>query len=100
MTYHTAYIYHKTDNLLPWLEAREPNPTARQREYYAEERDIELVLLIRHDGKRTLCRIKCPINPLPVRGEFEAPSALAVRSWLNHNGWFYKQTIRADMFNA
>ena len=98
-TYHTAHIYHKTGNLLPWLESRYPNATDRQREYYAQERDIELILLVRHENGRTLCRIKCPVNPLPVRGEFEVP-VLDVRSWLNHNGWLYKQTIHIDMFNA
>ena len=101
-TYSTAYIYTKKGNLLPYMETKIPNPTERQKEYYGTERDIELILLVRYDKstRRTLCRIKCPINPIPLKGEFEVASATAIRSYLNRNGWLYKQTVHRDMFNA
>jgi len=110
MKYGSAIIFTKNGNLLPWLYAkadkRELTVTERMKELYGKEKEIQLVLLIREEaeaaltnGKRRLiCRIKCPINPLPIRGEFEVPSISAITSFLNANGWKKKETIWANMF--
>ena len=70
----------------------------RMEEYYAKERDVELILLVRYDGNKTLCRIKCPINPMPVKGEFEAASLSAMISFLVSNGWSVKEKLSPRMF--
>lgn len=57
------------------------------REHYAKERDVRLILLVRYEGKRTFCAIKCPINPLPVTGEFEVPNINALQHFLKNDGW-------------
>lgn len=68
------------------------------RKYYAKERDVQLILLTRYEKGKLMCRIKCPINPLPVKGEFEAPSLTSVEAFLYSNGWKFKQKFYPQMF--
>lgn len=73
---------------------------------YAKERDISLIAMFRYESEKAngrrithcLCKIKCPINPLPVKGEFEAPGASEVVEYLINNGWTIKQKIYPRMF--
>ena len=68
------------------------------RKYYAKEREVQLILLTRYEKGKLMCRIKCPINPLPVKGEFEAPSLTSVEAFLYSNGWKFKQKFYPQMF--
>lgn len=99
MKYQLAWIFTKKGNLLPWWHSKHCNPSEQAEKFYGEEREIELILLIRNDNGRVYCRIKCPVNPLPVKGEFEVPSFNAIISFLYQNGWKRKQTICISMFN-
>ena len=97
--YHTVYRFTKRDNLLPWYDDRpDINHTPSIREYYAREREIQLMLLVRHEEGKCICRIKCPINPLPIKGEFNATSAADVTRLLASLGWRYKDIIKPGMF--
>ena len=107
-TYHTAIIYTKRDNLLKWLNHRYPEhadvekefaaEAARIRAEYATEREIQLILLVRHEENKCICRIKCPINPLPIKGEFQCVSTSEMTKLLASMGWKYKEKVHSGMF--
>ena len=107
-TYHTAIIYTKRDNLLKWLDHRYQEyvdvekefaaEAARIRAEYATEREIQLILLVRHEEGKCICRIKCPINPLPIKGEFQCVSTSEMTRLLSSMGWTYKEKVRSAMF--
>ena len=106
--YHTAIIYTKRDNLLKWLDHRYLEyvdvekefaaEAARIRAEYATEREIQLILLVRHEEGKCICRIKCPINPLPIKGEFQCVSTSEMTRLLASMGWTYKEKVRSAMF--
>lgn len=100
MKYQYAEVYTKWGNLLPFVHGKHVSITEAVRRVYAEEREIQLLLLVRHDydSGKIFCRIKCPVNPLPVKGEFEVPNLSAVRDFLILNGWSRKQIISTRMF--
>ena len=95
-TYHTAFIFTKRDNLVKYFWGKPA--LSNHQEYYARERDVQLILLVRYDEGKCICRIKCPINPLPIKGEFETPSASAVSHTLQTMGWTYKEQLHLSMF--
>ena len=98
-TYHTAIIYTKHTNLMPWYNGRcdaPRNPTAR--EYYSKDREVQLILLVRHEDGKCICRIKCPINPLPIKGEFQCVSTGEMSKLLKSMGWTYKEKVHSGMF--
>ena len=107
--YSTAYVLHKYTNLLPWFSSNVKEPSLksdghhvweRMKEDYAKPRDIRLILLVRYEGNNECyCKIRCPINPLPVKGEFNAPSINCVINFLRKDGWETMQTLHASMFN-
>lgn len=105
-TYHTAIIYTKRDNLLKWLQANyeifgshgSDEKAKRIRAEYAKEREIQLILLVRHEEGKCICRIKCPINPLPIKGEFQCVSTSEMTRLLASMGWKYKEKVRSAMF--
>lgn len=106
--YTTVTIFTKKGNLLPYLRlSHEPmfEPTSdRAREYYGKEREIELVLATRYErkasgrGSKLMCKISCPVNPLPIKGEFETPSYRAICDFLYSHGWTKKETISQHWF--
>ena len=104
--YSHAFILTKKGNLLPWWHSQDfCSMSATAAEYYGRERDIELIAMFRYEpdretkcGHHTLCKIKCPVNPLPIKGEFEAPSREAVLHFLKANGWCLKQKLDLTMF--
>lgn len=104
--YHTVYRFTKRDNLLKWLQSNHEmfgthgtsEQAQRIRDEYAREREIQLMLLVRHEEGKRICRIKCPINPLPIKGEFNATSAADVIRLLASLGWRYKDAIKPGMF--
>ena len=111
--YTTVHIYTKKGNLLPYLggkvddlvrgrffsssEARK-DYIQRLRNSYEREREIELVAMFRTEGNKYFCKIKCPVNPLPVKGEFEIPCGGALIAFLQKDGWMLKQKIYPRMF--
>lgn len=90
-----AFIFTKRDNLVKYCWGK---PAISNQEYYARERDVQLILLVRYEEGKCICRIKCPISPLPIKGEFEAPSIGAVSHTLQTMGWTYKEKLPLDMF--
>ena len=105
-TYHTAIIYTKHTNLMPWLQSNytkfSTHGTAEQvqsiRAAYEKDRDVQLILLVRHENGKCICRIKCPINPLPINGEFQCVSTGEMSKLLKSMGWTYKEKVHSGMF--
>lgn len=105
-TYHTAIIYTKHTNLMPWLQSNYTkfgtHGTAEQaqsvRAAYEKDRDVQLILLVRHEDGKCICRIKCPINPLPIKGEFQCVSTGEMSKLLKSMGWTYKEKVHSGMF--
>lgn len=105
-TYHTAIIYTKHTNLMPWLQSNyklfgthgTTEQAMRIRAEYEREREIQLILLIRHEEGKCICRIKCPINPLPIKGEFQCVSTSEMTRLLTSMGWTYKEKVHSAMF--
>ncbi len=108
-TYHTAIIYTKRDNLSKWFDINgykyaqganmEYSDTyQRMRAVYATEREIQLILLVRHEENKCICRIKCPINPLPIKGEFQCVSTSEMTKLLASMGWKYKEKLPLGLF--
>lgn len=109
-TYHTAIIYTKHDNLLKWFDVNvtrcDTDDYRRLRDHFAQDREVQLILLVRHEDIRIgdtikskcICRIKCPINPLPIRGEFECVSTGEMTKLLASIGWKYKRKVHSSMF--
>lgn len=104
--YHTAIIYTKHTNLMPWLQSNytkfgthgTTEQALRIREMYSKNRDVQLILLVRHEDGKCICRIKCPINPLPIKGEFQCVSTGEMSKLLKSMGWTYKEKVHSSMF--
>ena len=110
MKYDRVLIFTKKGNLMQYLCTDKVSRTYSNanaeglRQYYGQEREIQLIARIRWEatenrGKdKCFCSIKCPVNPLPVKGEFELPSLDSLRMFLNANGWALKQDMCAGWF--
>ena len=107
--YSNIYIFNKRTDLLRWFNIKyadklnDENYTNslgfnQLRQHYASPRDVQLVLLVRWEFDRCYCKIKCPINPLPVYGEFEAVSVSTIIRFLNDNGWILRDKFYAGIF--
>lgn len=105
--YHTAYIYTKHDNLSKWFNVNcskfivDGNMEysahfVRAKAHYAQERIVKLVILVRHEAGKCICRIKCPINPLPIKGEFETTAAADVGRLIMSMGWNFSHKIELN----
>ena len=115
MKYDRVLVYTKKGNLLDFMNTERVSQRIVNAEsaakHYGQEKEIQLVACLRCEDcsvstrkgtvqrPKVFCKIKCPINPLPVKGEFEAPSFVAVQRFLNANGWAYKDKIYPHMFN-
>lgn len=106
-TYHTAYIYTKHDNLSKWFDVNRSKfivdgnmeyseHFVRAEKHYAQERIVKLVILVRHEDGKCYCRIKCPINPLPIKGEFETTTAADVGRLIMSMGWSFSHKIELN----
>lgn len=106
VTYDQAIIYTKRTSLMPWLQSNYPkfgstiNTEQAQhiREHYSKEREVQLILLVRHEDGKCICRIKCPVNPLPIKGEFQCVSTGEMSKLLKSMGWTYKEKVHYGMF--
>lgn len=106
-TYHTAYIYTKHDNLSKWFNVNRAKfivdgnmeyseHFVRAEAHYAQERIVKLVILVRHEAGKCICRIKCPINPLPIKGEFVTTTAADVGRLIMSMGWSFSHKIELN----
>lgn len=93
--YHQAIIFTKRDNLVKYFWGK---PALSNQEYYAREREIQLILLVRFENGKCICRIKCPINPLPIKGEFQCVSTSEMSKLMTSMGWTYKAKYGIGMF--
>lgn len=107
--YHKAFIFTKRDNLLKWFDVNRykyaqganmeySDKYKRMEALYATEREIQLILLVRYENEKCICRIKCPINPLPIKGEFQCVSTSEMSKLLTSMGWTYKAKYGIGMF--
>lgn len=108
-TYGMAIIFTKRDNLSKWFDVNGyqyaqggnmeySDKYQKMRAAYATEREIQLILLVRYEENKCICRIKCPINPLPIKGEFQCVSTSEMINLLASMGWKYKEKIYANLF--
>ena len=107
MEYTRAVIFTKKGNLLPYFNTskiagrvrNDKNAYDFERKCCEAEREIELVALFRYDNKgNCICKIKCPVNPIPVRGEFETPRESAVIDFLRANGWTFQRRFNPQFY--
>lgn len=114
MLYDRVLIFTKKGNLMQYLCTDKISHTManaeKAKEFYGQEREIQLIACLRWEDfpvatrkgivqmPKCFCRIKCPVNPLPVKGEFEVPSIEALRSFLKANGWTLKQDVSSRLF--
>ena len=98
--YHKAFIFTKRDNLLKWFDVHKYKYAwgSNMEALYAKEREIQLILLVRYENEKCICRIKCPINPLPIKGEFQCVSTSEMSKLLISMGWTYKAKYGIGMF--
>ena len=118
MKYDRVLIFTKKGNLMQYLCTERvsrgfSNGNAESiKRHYGEEREIQLIACLRWEEtseltdvghrvchqSRCMCKIKCPVNPLPVKGEFELPSLDSLRAFLKADGWTLKQDVCANLF--
>ena len=90
MKYSQIITFVKQGNLLPYAEtvARGKNMSEAERKYYERNRVLTLHAYLRFTpDRKVFCVIKCPVNPIPVRGEFELPGIYVLERFLHDNGW-------------
>lgn len=105
--YTSVIIFTKHTNLLPWFDGKYGTELGsgpagqllnQRRLHYSRDRDVQLILLVRYEfGNDNLnhiyCKIKCPINPLPIYGEFEVVSIAQITNFLQREGWTIKNKL-------
>ena len=94
--YSCAYVFTKHTNLLQWFNTNLLNQSVDYNkliQYYSKPRKVQLILLYRFDENKCYCKIKCPINPIPVKGEFETPSLSCIEKFLKNEGWQFEQKL-------
>lgn len=101
--YSVVYLYTKRTSMRDYctdkvLMPHQPEVRKRMAEMYNREREVELLAMFRWEGDKCYCKIKCPINPMPVKGEFQAPSPRSVFIFLSDNGWNFERKINPCMF--
>ena len=105
--YTRAIIFSKTSDLLQYWEGKRKNARDvleakwwdERKFHYATKRNVQLILQLRYlpDGT-TMARIKCPINPLPIKGEFAVYHLGAVIAFLQREGWQAQGSYGTAMF--
>ena len=107
MDYKMLVIFSKPTNLIQFMDHAQEYQCASQntldnlRKHYAKERNVSLILQVKFTDTdhKTMCRIKCPINPLPVKGWFEVPTLSILKKFLRDQGWVEAQTISAELLD-
>ena len=106
--YSRAFVFQKETDLMPYFERNiahrigfDSKLPSHQKtmERYVTKRNVQLVALFRWERERCYCKIKCPINPLPIKGEFEAVGgAYAVTQLLRNLGWTLEREHNLTLF--
>lgn len=96
----TLKEYASTDK---FYDSYNGNVSQATKERYDTPQIINLVVSYRWDisrehGRRLMCRINSPISPIPVKGEFQAPSLKALRKFLIKAGWTLQGTVETRLF--
>ena len=99
MKYQEVIIFTKKGNLLPFVGSKHVKIDEYVMKIYGAERKISLMLLVRYDDGHIYCKIKCPVNPLPVKGEFETPALGAIYEFLYNNGWTKERVVHCNMLD-
>lgn len=91
----------KRTNLMEFCKTdkHHENEFSAPEQYYAREQDVRLVVTerITSDG-HIFVHINCPINPLPVKGEFEIPNWGVLNHFLTSQGWKQREVITGNFF--
>lgn len=100
--YNAIVIFTKNGSLAKFANHAPDVKLTHDVEYYNKEREIQLALSLRTErtvnGTKCYCKISCPVNPLPVKGEFEVPSFGVIYEWLYQQGWTRKEIINKRWF--
>lgn len=104
--YTSAILFTKHTNLMPWFECKYHDVPSNYgssvgfnqfKNSCSQPRDVQLILLVRYEyplnRSRIYCKIKCPINPLPIKGEFEVASLRQLIQLLEREGWKKKMEM-------
>lgn len=100
--YTYSIIFTKRTDLMPWFDGKYPCASENYdkslgfqqfKRDCARIRDVKLILPVRYESGHTYCKIKCPINPLPIKGEFEVVSLKHIVKLLKREGW----TIESEL---
>lgn len=94
MKYSRIITFSKFTNLMDFAQTKvnrsgktvEELP-AWEKKVYATNKDITLNVYVRYEDNHVYCKVQCPINPLPVKGEFEVPALYVLQNFLENNGW-------------
>lgn len=88
MKYTKAITFVRQGDLMQYLKGNHNIPVNQATiQRYSKIRDIQLVLWVRYSEGKTYCKINCPINPLPIKGEFEVVSENLICKFLLSYGW-------------
>lgn len=107
MNYQLAYVFSKYTDMLEYFDKNEVRICGARmfedldtylkrvdnvRKRFAQPRPVNLMLLVRFEhttngDRRTICRIKCPINPMPIKGEFETNNLPDLIKFIKSLGW-------------
>ncbi len=85
-------IFKKFTNLLPYymakVECGQFRPSDSLKSLYTQDRWVSLVLIfgVTEDGK-PVAKIKCPISPMPIVGEFHYSTKHGLIEFLEGMGW-------------
>ena len=105
--YHRALIFSKNTDLLAYWEGKRKKARNvlelqwwdERKFHYATKRNVQLILQLRYlDNGTTMCKIRCPINPLPTKGEFPVCHLGALVAFLQKEGWNMEGNYGIAMF--
>ena len=90
------YVFQKVTSLAPFYEEKGSFTPL----YAQKDTTVSLVLTFGLSDSGTLiAKINCPVNPLPVKGEFRPASKQAVLKFLRKDGWEYVKSVGPTVLN-
>lgn len=84
-----VFVFQKQGTLAEFYKTNTYGERGHREEIFANmQRDVQLVLHCGVDDHANLvARIQCPVNPLPVKGDFHCHSFRVVQNFLLKSGW-------------
>lgn len=90
------YVFQKVTQLAPFYDALGISAPM----YAQGNTKVSLVLTFGSDDNGDLiAKINCPVNPLPVKGEFCPAGKNAVLNFLRKDGWEYLYRVSNKVLN-